>query len=163
MSSTTKELNSLSFSTHTSFYNQSSKKNTLKNTMLLTPSYKSTLNTSKIKNHLLNVNKSLNFENYSENGYINRPTITFKPKMPLYNLQKEDLINPSKMNYVVSINPPPSHRIQRGFGSVNNRNKKSNFSFSFLKPDLKNEIEEYEKGLLTSYRRINLQKKNNLY
>ena len=120
MSSTTKELNSLSFSTHTSFYNQSSKKNTLKNTMLLTPSYKSTLNTSKIKNHLLNVNKSLNFENYSENGYINRPTITFKPKMPLYNLQKEDLINPSKMNYVVSINPPPSHRIQRGFGSVNN-------------------------------------------
>ena len=163
MSSTTKELNSLSFSTHTSFYNQSSKKNTLKNTMLLTPSYKSTLNTSKIKNHLLNVNKSLNFENYSENGYINRPTITFKPKMPLYNLQKEDLINPSKMNYVVSINPPPSHRIHKGFASINNRNKKRNFSFSFLKPDLKNEIEEYEKGLLTSYRRINLQKKNNLY
>jgi hypothetical protein len=161
MSSKTRD--SLPFSTHTSFYKQSSKANTLRNTILLTPSYRTTLNSSKIKNHLQNLNKSLNTENYSENGYINRPTITFKPKMPLYNLQKEDLINPSKMNYVVSINPPPSHRIQRGFGSVNNRNKKSNFSFSFLKPDLKNEIEEYEKGLLTSYRRINLQKKNNLY
>ena len=163
MSSKRKEMNSLPLSTHTSFYELSTKTNTLKNTILLTPSYRSTLNSSKIKNHLLNVNKTLNTDNYSDNGYINRPTITFKPKMPLYNLQKEDLINPSKMNYVVSINPPPSHRIHKGFASINNRNKKSNFSFSFLKPDLKNEIEEYEKGLLTSYRRINLQKKNNLY
>ena len=81
--------------------------------------------------------------------------------MPLYNFEKSELINPSKMNYVVSINPPPSHRIQRGFGSVNNRNKKSNFSFSFLKPDLKNEIEDFEKGFLTSFRKINLKKKNN--
>ena len=161
MSSKTRD--SLPFSTHTSFYKQSSKANTLRNTILLTPSYRTTLNSSKIKNHLQTLNKSLNTENYSENGYINRPTITFKPKMPLYNLQKEDLINPSKMNYVVSINPPPSHRIQRGFGSVNNRNKKSNFSFSFLKPDLKNEIEDYEKGFLTSLRRISLKKKNNLY
>ena len=163
MSSKRKEMNSLPLSTHTSFYELSTKTNTLKNTILLTPSYRTTLNSSKIKNHLLNVNKTLNTDNYSDNGYINRPTITFKPKMPLYNLQKEDLINPSKMNYVVSINPPPSHRTHRGFGSVNHRNKKSNFSFSFLKPDLKNEIEDYEKGLLTSYRRINLQKKNNLY
>ncbi len=159
MSSKTRD--SLPFSTHTSFYKQSSKANTLRNTILLTPSYRTTLNSSKIKNHLQTLNKSLNTENYSENGYINRPTITFKPKMPLYNLQKEDLINPSKMNYVVSINPPPSHRIQRGFGSVNNRNKKSNFSFSFLKPDLKNEIEDFEKGFLTSLRKINLKKKNN--
>ena len=158
MSSKTRD--SLPFSTHTSFYKQPSKANTLRNTILLTPSYRTTLNSSKIKNHLQNLNKSLNTENYSENGYINRPTITFKPKMPLYNLQKEDLINPSKMNYVVSINPPPSHRIQKGFGSVNNRNKKSNFSFSFLKPDLKNEIEDYEKGFLTSFRKINLKKKN---
>ena len=154
MSSTTKELNSLSFSTHTSFYNQSSKKNTLKNTMLLTPSYKSTLNTSKIKNHLLNVNKSLNFENYSENGYINRPTITFKPKMPLYNLQKEDLINPSKMNYVVSILPPPSHRINRSFKRVNNTN-----SNPFLKKELLDEIAEFEKGLFTYLRRKKFEKK----
>ena len=161
MSSKTRD--SLPFSTHTSFYKQSSKANTLRNTILLTPSYRTTLNSSKIKNHLQTLNKSLNTENYSENGYINRPTITFKPKMPLYNLQKEDLINPSKMNYVVSINPPPSHRIQRGFGSVNNRNKKSNFSFSFLKPDLKNEIEDFEKGFLTSFRKINLKKKSNLY
>ena len=159
MSSKTRD--SLPFSTHTSFYKQSSKANTLRNTILLTPSYRTTLNSSKIKNHLQTLNKSLNTENYSENGYINRPTITFKPKMPLYNLQKEDLINPSKMNYVVSINPPPSHRIQRGFGSVNNRNKKSNFSFSFLKPDLKNEIEDFEKGFLTSFRKISLKKKNN--
>ena len=163
MSSKRKEMNSLPLSTHTSFYELSTKTNTLKNTILLTPSYRTTLNSSKIKNHLLNVNKTLNTDNYSDNGYINRPTITFTPKMPLYNLQKEDLINPSKMNYVVSINPPPSHRIHKGFASINNRNKKSNFSFSFLKPDLKNEIEEYEKGLLTSYRRINLQKKSNLY
>ena len=159
MSSKTRD--SIPFSTHTSFYKQSSKANTLRNTILLTPSYRTTLNSSKIKNHLQTLNKSLNTENYSENGYINRPTITFKPKMPLYNLQKEDLINPSKMNYVVSINPPPSHRIQRGFGSVNNRNKKSNFSFSFLKPDLKNEIEDFEKGFLTSFRKISLKKKNN--
>ena len=163
MSSKRKEMNSLPLSTHTSFYELSTKTNTLKNTILLTPSYRTTLNSSKIKNHLLNVNKTLNTDNYSDNGYINRPTITFKPKMPLYNLQKEDLINPSKMNYVVSINPPPSHRSHRGFGSVNNRNKKSNFSFSFLKPDLKNEIEDYEKGFLTSLRRINLKKKSNLY
>ncbi len=159
MSSKTRD--SLPFSTHTSFYKQSSKANTLRNTILLTPSYRTTLNSSKIKNHLQTLNKSLNTENYSENGYINRPTITFKPKMPLYNLQKEDLINPSKMNYVVSINPPPSHRTHRGFGSVNHRNKKSNFSFSFLKPDLKNEIEDFEKGFLTSFRKINLKKKNN--
>ena len=163
MSSKRKEMNSLPLSTHTSFYELSTKTNTLKNTILLTPSYRSTLNSSKIKNHLLNVNKTLNTDNYSDNGYINRPTITFKPKMPLYNLQKEDLINPSKMNYVVSINPPPSHRIHKGFASINNRNKKSNFSFSFLKPDLKNEIEDYEKGFLTSLRRISLKKKNNLY
>ena len=159
MSSKTRD--SLPFSTHTSFYKQSSKANTLRNTILLTPSYRTTLNSSKIKNHLQTLNKSLNTENYSENGYINRPTITFKPKMPLYNLQKEDLINPSKMNYVVSINPPPSHRIHKGFASINNRNKKSNFSFSFLKPDLKNEIEDFEKGFLTSFRKINLKKKNN--
>ena len=163
MSSKRKEMNSLPLSTHTSFYELSTKTNTLKNTILLTPSYRSTLNSSKIKNHLLNVNKTLNTDNYSGNGYINRPTITFKPKMPLYNLQKEDLINPSKMNYVVSINPPPSHRTHRGFGSVNHRNKKSNFSFSFLKPDLKNEIEDYEKGFLTSLRRKKKKKKNNLY
>ena len=166
MSSKTRD--SLPFSTHTSFYKQSSKANTLRNTILLTPSYRTTLNSSKIKNHLQTLNKSLNTENYSENGYINRPTITFKPKMPLYNLQKEDLINPSKMNYVVSINPPPCHRNKKGFASLNknlnnNNNKKNNLTFTFMKPELKKEISDFENGLISSFRKISLKKKENLY
>ena len=83
--------------------------------------------------------------------------------MPLHNLEKKELINPSKLNYVVSINPPPCHTIQKGFRSVSNRNNKNNLSFSFLRPYLQNEVDEFEKGLLTSLRKERFSKNNNLF
>jgi hypothetical protein len=158
------------FSTHTSFYNETPKSNSFRNTSLITPLYKSNngLDSNKIRNKLFNLNKTLQTKNYSENDYVNRPTITFKPKMPLYNFEKSELINPSKMNYVVSINPPPCHRNKKGFASLNknfnnNNNKKNNLTFTFMKPELKKEISDFENGLISSFRKISLKKKENLY
>ena len=162
--STIKTLDSLSstkpLSNLTSFYKESS--NSFRNSSLLNKSLKTPLSSdNKVRNNLINLNKTLKTETYSENGYINRPTITFKPKMPLYNFEKNELINPSKLNYVVSISPPPSHRIQKGFKSVSSRNNTNNSNFSFLRPDLKNEIEQFEKGLLTSFRKERFLKRKN--
>ena len=155
--SSTKPLSNL-----TSFYKESS--NSFRNSSLLNKSIKSPISSdNKVRNHLINLNKTLKTENYSENGYINRPTITFRPEMPLHNLEKKELINPSKLNYVVSINPPPCHKIQKGFRSVSNRNNKNNLSFSFLRPYLQNEVDEFEKGLLTSLRKERFSKNNNLF
>ena len=58
------------------------------------------------------------------------------------------------MNYVVSILPPPSHRINRSFKRVNNTN-----SNPFLKKELIDEIAEFEKGLFTYLRRKKFEKK----
>ena len=156
--STIKTLDSLS--SLPSFYKESS--NSFRNSSLLNKSLKTPLSSdNKVRNNLINLNKTLKTETYSENGYINRPTITFKPEMPLYNFEKNELINPSKLNYVVSISPPPSHRIQKGFKSVSSRNNTNNSNFSFLRPDLKNEIEQFEKGLITSFRKERFLKRKN--
>ena len=156
--STKNSLSSLSstkpLTTYSSFYKEPS--NSFRNSSLLNQSFKSTFpKENKVRNQLINLNKTLKTENYSDNGFINRPTITFKPEMPLHNFEKKELINPSKMNFVVSVNPPPCHRVKKEFGNGNYKNKfkKKNESFTFLKPDLKNEIDEYEKGLISSFRR----------
>ena len=83
---------------------------------------------------------------------MNRPIINFIPKMPLYNFDKKELINPSKMNYVVPVMPPPSHRVKRTFRGVN-------YSNPYLKPELNDEIAEFEKGLFTYFRRKKFEKK----
>ena len=108
---------------------------------------------NKIQTEISNFNHILQRNNI-ENNYMNRPIINFIPKMPLYNFDKNELINPSKMNYVVSILPPPSHRINRSFKRVNNTN-----SNPFLKKELIDEIAEFEKGLFTYLRRKKFEKK----
>ena len=152
------------FSTNISFY-KLPKENSFKNIQLLIPLYKSSISdNNKIRTKILNLNQTLKPGNYSENDYINRPITTFTPKMPLFNFEKKELINPSKLNYVVSINPPPCHRVHRGFRSMSKRNSKSNLNFSFLRPDSQNEIDEFEKGLFTSFRKERFSKrKNNLF
>ena len=133
------------FSTNISFY-KLTKENSFKNTQLLIPLYKSSISdNNKIRTKILNLNQTLKPGNYSENDYINRPIITFRPKMPLFNFEKKELINPSKINYIVSIIPPPCHRNKNGFNNLNknknyNNNKKNQFTFSFLKPEFKKEI-----------------------
>ena len=106
---------------------------------------------NKVKSQIFDFNKILQ-TNYNENNYINRPIINFIPKMPLYNFDKKELINPSKMNYVVPVMPPPSHRVKRTFRGVN-------YSNPYLKPELNDEIAEFEKGLFTYFRRKKFEKK----
>ena len=106
---------------------------------------------NKVKSQIFDFNKILQ-TNYNENNYMNRPIINFIPKMPLYNFDKKELINPSKMNYVVPVMPPPSHRVKRTFRGVN-------YSNPYLKPELNDEIAEFEKGLFTYLRRKKFEKK----
>ncbi len=106
---------------------------------------------NKVKSQIFDFNKILQ-TNYNENNYMNRPIINFIPKMPLYNFDKKELINPSKMNYVVPVMPPPSHRVKRTFRGVN-------YSNPYLKPELNDEIAEFEKGLFTYFRRKKFEKK----
>ncbi len=108
-------------------------------------------NTDRLKTQIIDLNKNLK-SNYDENNYMNRPIINFIPKMPLYNFDKKELINPSKMNYVVPIMPPPSHRIKRSF-------RETNYTNPFMKPELSDEIAEFEKGLFTYLRRKKFEKK----
>ena len=106
---------------------------------------------NKVKSQIFDFNKILQ-TNYNENNYMNRPIINLFPKMPLYNFDKKELINPSKMNYVVPVMPPPSHRVKRTFRGVN-------YSNPYLKPELNDEIAEFEKGLFTYFRRKKFEKK----
>ena len=106
---------------------------------------------NKIQTEISNFNHILQRNNI-ENNYMNRPIINFIPKMPLYNFDKKELINPSKMNYVVPVMPPPSHRVKRTFRGVN-------YSNPYLKPELNDEIAEFEKGLFTYFRRKKFEKK----
>jgi hypothetical protein len=106
---------------------------------------------NKVKSQIFDFNKILQ-TNYNENNYMNRPIINFIPKMPLYNFDKKELINPSKMNYVVPVMHPPSHRVKRTFRGVN-------YSNPYLKPELNDEIAEFEKGLFTYFRRKKFEKK----
>ena len=108
-------------------------------------------NTDRLKTQIIDLNKNLK-SNYDENNYMNRPIINFIPKMPLYNFDKKELINPSKMNYVVPIMPPPSHRIKRSF-------RETNYTNPFMKPELSDEIAYFEKGLFTYLRRKKFEKK----
>ena len=86
--------------------------------------------------------KTLSSETTTDNSYINRPIINFKPNMPLYNFEANNIINPSKMNYIVPVSPPPCHQVKRSYSTTyksNNFNNRSNYNKgnymnSFLTP-----------------------------
>ena len=100
---------------------------------------------NRFKKKLFNMTRTLASEPTSDNSYINRPIINFKPNMPLYNFEANNIINPSKMNYIVPVSPPPCHQVQRSYSSVynsnsfknynRNNNRKDNFIYSFLPPN----------------------------
>ena len=92
-----------------------------------------------LRNNILNLNSSLKKSSY--NNYMNRPIVNFIPKMPLHNLDSKSFINPSKLNYTVSIVPPSCHL----------KKKKIKKSRNYT-------IEEFEKGLFSSIRKNSVNK-----
>ena len=97
---------------------------------------------NRFKKKLFNMTKTLSSETTADNSYINRPIINFKPNMPLYNFEANNIINPSKMNYIVPVSPPPCHQVKRSYSTTyksNNFNNRSNYNKgnymnSFLTP-----------------------------
>ena len=114
-----------------------------KSNSTLYSSYKTNSNLRKNNNTLrdsfLKMNSSLTKSSY--NNYINRPIVNFTPKMPLHNLDSKSFINPSKLNYTVSIVPPSCHL----------KKKKIKKSRNYT-------IEEFEKGLFSSIRKNSVNK-----
>ena len=92
---------------------------------------------NRFKKKLFNMTRTLASEPTSDNSYIN-----FKPNMPLYNFEANNIINPSKMNYIVPVSPPPCHQVKRSYSTTyksnnfNNRGNynKGNYMNSFLSP-----------------------------
>ena len=114
-----------------------------KSNSTLYSSYKTNSNLRKnnktLRDSFLKMNSSLTKSSY--NNYINRPIVNFTPKMPLHNLDSKSFINPSKLNYTVSIVPPSCHL----------KKKKIKKSRNYT-------IEEFEKGLFSSIRKNSLHK-----
>ncbi len=114
-----------------------------KSNSTLYSSYKTNSNLRKNNNTLrdsfLKMNSSLTKSSY--NNYINRPIVNFTPKMPLHNLDSKSFINPSKLNYTVSIVPPSCHL----------KKKKIKKSRNYT-------IEEFENGLFSSIRKNSVNK-----
>lgn len=118
---------------------------------------------NRFKKKLLNMTKTLTSEPLTDNSYINRPIIDFKPNMPLYNFEVNNIINPSKMNYIVPVSPPPCHQIKRSYSSsfksnkFNNRGNynKSNYMNSFLSPSTNYNYSDYN-SFKSGFRKKNL-------
>ena len=100
---------------------------------------------NRFQKKLFNMTRTLASDTTNDSSYINRPIINFKPNMPLYDFDANNIINPSKMNYIVPVSPPPCHQVQRSYSSVYNsnsfknynrsNNRKDNFIYSFLPPN----------------------------
>ncbi len=71
--------------------------------------------------------RDINEENPPFGSYINRPIVNFIPRMELYELEPNNLINPSTLDYIVPISQPECHRRRyNSFGK--NRFYQSNFN-----------------------------------
>ena len=71
-------------------------------------------------------------------SYINRPYVDFNPKMELYELEPENLINPSHINFIVPISQPECHKrkyfsSRKNFYNFNN----DNFNYNLKSVDMK--------------------------
>jgi hypothetical protein len=86
----------------------------------------------KVQRQLNFLSKTITPESIPENGFMNRPTITFKPEMELYNLKAKDLLNPSKLNYIVSVTPPPCHLKKNNNKTFDLRNRNSYNDYDFF-------------------------------
>ena len=114
------------------FWNSRNKStNPKKNNMsLLIPNNSFNYNSNrgeKVQRQLNFLSKTITPESIPDSGIMNRPTITFKPQMELYNLKAKDLLNPSKLNYIVSVTPPPCHLRKNNSKTFEIRNR-SNFN-----------------------------------
>ena len=88
---------------------------------------------SRFQKKLFNMTRTLASDTTNDNSYINRPIINFKPNMPLYDFDANNILNPSKMNYIVPVSPPPCHQVQRSYSSVYNPNSFKNYNRSIRK------------------------------
>ena len=91
-----------------------------------------------VKTKINILGREINEENPPFGSYINRPYVDFNPKMELYELEPENLINPSHINFIVPISQPECHKrkyfsSRKNFYNFNN----DNFTYNLKSVDMK--------------------------
>ena len=91
-----------------------------------------------VKTKINILGREINEENPPFGSYINRPYVDFNPKMELYELEPENLINPSHINFIVPISQPECHKrkyfsSRKNFYNFNN----DNFNYNLKSVDMK--------------------------
>ena len=83
---------------------------------------------NRFKKKLLNMTKTLTSEPLTDNSYINRPIIDFKPNMPLYNFEVNfnNRGNYNKNNYMNSFLSPSTKYNYSDYNSFKSFFKKKN-------------------------------------
>ena len=135
--------------------------------------YYSPINTSSniVKTKINILGREINEKNPPFGSYINRPYVDFNPKMELYELEPENLINPSHINFIVPISQPECHKrkyYSSGKNFYNHNNENFNYNLrsvdrklnNFFKTNFNNNISNSDRNY---NRNFNSRNRNKFY